>query len=144
MNNLRLLDRYRMTGPDVIAHWGWAGDETCGMFALPSPIDQKPLLVVASGELGWEHVSVSRVTRCPNWLEMDFIKNQFFGPEETVMQLHPPRSQWVSDHPYCLHLWRPTDQQIPLPPKWMVGGTSKEEATKAARDLAKAREGKAA
>jgi len=37
------------------------------------------------------------------------------------MQLHPPRSKWINNHPYCLHLWRPTKQEIPLPPEIAVG-----------------------
>jgi hypothetical protein len=69
----------------------------------------------------WEHVSVSLQNRCPNWLEMEFACRLFWDEEETVMQLHPPRSQWVSHHPYCLHLWRPTDVAIPAPPMALVG-----------------------
>lgn len=70
---------------------------------------------------GWEHVSVSTDRRCPNWPEMSFVKDLFWEPEETVVQFHPPQSEYVNHHPYCLHLWRPIDAIIPLPPSFSVG-----------------------
>lgn len=121
MRNLRLLDRYRETGPGVVAHWGWAGDGTCGMFHIPSPMDRGQLRVVASAGEGWDHVSVSRQTRCPNWPEMCFIKGLFFRDDETAMQLHVPSSDHINVHPFCLHLWRPHGIAIPRPPSIMVG-----------------------
>lgn len=70
---------------------------------------------------GWEHVSVSTANRCPNWPEMCFVKDLFWDPFETVMQLHPPQSEWISNHPYCLHLWRHILTPIPMPPGLLVG-----------------------
>lgn len=46
---------------------------------------------------------------------MCFIKDLFWGEEEVVMQLHPAKSQYVNQHDYCLHLWRPKTIAIPLP-----------------------------
>lgn len=69
----------------------------------------------------WEHVSVSLVSRCPTWEEMDFVRQLFWGDDETVLQLHVPRAQHVNFHPYCLHLWRPIGVEIPLPPSVTVG-----------------------
>lgn len=69
----------------------------------------------------WEHVSVSTPSRCPTWEEMCFVKNLFFHPEETVIQIHPPKSEYVNFHNFCLHLWRPIGQTIPLPPSITVG-----------------------
>lgn len=77
-------------------------------------------IIVSDGE-GWDHVSVSLPTRCPSWDEMCWVKDLFFGPEETVMQLHPPKSRYVNHHPHCLHLWRPYNKSIPLPPTEFVG-----------------------
>jgi hypothetical protein len=77
--------------------------------------DEDPLFA------GWEHVSVSLPHRCPTWAEMDRIKRLFWDDDDAVMQLHPPRRTWVNLHPYCLHLWRPTGQTIPLPPTALVG-----------------------
>jgi hypothetical protein len=52
---------------------------------------------------------------------MSFVKSLFWSDEECVMQLHPPASAYVNNHPHCLHLWRPTRQQIPMPPEILVG-----------------------
>lgn len=135
MRNLLLLDQYRVKNAAVKAHFGWFGDETCGMFSVPSKIDGGELKVIASSDGGWEHVSVSRKNRCPNWPEMSFIKSLFFLDDETVMQLHVPASDHVNDHQNCLHLWRPTNGDIPRPPSFMVGGVSKEEAIRLMKDL---------
>ena len=37
-------------------------------------------------------------------------------------RIHPPRSDYVNTHAFCLHLWRPTDlgAAIPLPPRILV------------------------
>lgn len=78
------------------------------------------LIVIASDELGWDHVSVSLVGRCPTWREMCIIKDLFFDPEETVIQFHPPVSVYINDNPYTLHLWRKQNEEIELPPLMMV------------------------
>ena len=122
MRNLHDLDRFRDSSPDVIRHYGWAGDDTCGVFILTSPIDGGLMRVIASCGEGWDHVSVSRRNRCPNWPEMAHVKSLFFGEHETVMQLHVPDSDHINLHPNCLHLWRPQDRDIPRPPAFMVGG----------------------
>lgn len=80
-----------------------------------------PLRVIASEGFGWEHVSVSLPERCPIWQEMTYIKGIFWDPEDAVMQLHPPASTYVNNHPFCLHLWRPIEILIPLPPVEFVG-----------------------
>ena len=121
MRNLNLLDRYRRRDHHVMENWGWAGDETAGMFMIPSPIDQKSIAVVASSGEGWDHVSVSRPTRCPNWPEMEFIARLFFEDHEVAMQLHVPASDHVNNHPFCLHWWRPHNIEIPRPDAIMVG-----------------------
>lgn len=79
------------------------------------------LAVIASDQDGWEHVSVSRPRRCPSWAEMCQVKDLFWAPEEYVIQYHPPKSEYVNCHPYCLHMWRPIGQSFPTPPRWMVG-----------------------
>ena len=113
------LDKWRIsTGP-----YASPSGADYGVFTIPGP-NGRDLRVIASpgtANIPWEHVSVSLKTRCPNWPEMCFIKNLFFDPEETVMQLHPPRSQWINNHEYCLHLWRPWKESIPLPPSIAVG-----------------------
>jgi len=78
------------------------------------------LQVVADIGEGWDHVSVSLTHRCPNWLEMDYIKRLFFEEKEVAYQLHVQTEKHIRIHDYCLHLWRPQDQEIPLPPRIMV------------------------
>lgn len=68
----------------------------------------------------WEHVSVSTASRCPTWEEMCFVKDLFWAPDETVVQYHPPLSDYINRHPYCLHLWRPTGTPVVLPPQICV------------------------
>lgn len=72
--------------------------------------------VIASIGGGWDHVSVSHERRCPTWREMCKIKDMFFDEEDTVLQIHPPKSTYVNDHPRCLHLWRNQNAEIELPP----------------------------
>lgn len=98
-----------------------------GQFLIQGPCGET-LCIVASGADpddtladGWEHVSVSTRRRTPNWREMCFIKDLFWKLEECVVQFHPPRSEYVNNHPYCLHLWRQSKTQMPMPPSILVG-----------------------
>jgi len=81
----------------------------------------KHAFALASDGEGWEHVSVSFPHRCPTWEEMCEVKRIFWSDDDCVVQFHPPRSDYVNVHPYCLHLWRPTSLPMPTPPSWMVG-----------------------
>lgn len=76
----------------------------------------------ATGEEGhWEHVSVSLADRCPTWAEMCKVKDLFWGPEECVVQFHPSASDYVNQHPFCLHLWKWRRGAFPQPPSICVG-----------------------
>lgn len=81
------------------------------------------LFIISSGPCeagdatgGWEHVSVSLPKRTPTWAEMCFVKDLFFEEGETVIQLHPPKSQHINIHEFCLHLWRNANGEQQLPP----------------------------
>ena len=118
----KLVEAYRVLDGDLATRPG----SLFGYANMPGPFTT--LRIVWSGEhpdvpdlLGWEHVSVSTKNRCPNWPEMCFVKDQFWEPEDCVMQLHPPQSQHINNHPYCLHLWRPIRETIPMPPSIMDG-----------------------
>jgi hypothetical protein len=113
------LERARVQEPPLVSARG----DLWGKFR-PRTNDGVALCIVASDgseEVPWEHVSVSTEKRCPTWEEMCWVKGLFFEEEEPVMQLHPPASEYVNYHPYCLHLWRPLEQLIPLPPSIAVG-----------------------
>lgn len=121
MINLNKLDRYRDRRPEILRVYGSAGDDTCGSFMVPSKIDKALMRVFAAAGAGWDHVSVSRKNRCPNWEEMSQIKKLFFHHRETVVQFHVPEEDHINFHPFTLHMWRSWSQQYELPPSEFVG-----------------------
>lgn len=112
MRNLNYLNKFR------VPLYGDYGDENNGAFRLK--VKGKRYAVIASNGGGWEHVSVSHENEVPTWDVMCDIKDMFFRDDETVMQIHPKKSEYVNNHKNCLHLWRPRKQEIPLPPVQMV------------------------
>jgi hypothetical protein len=86
--------------------------------------------LAATEGIEWEHVSARIVVldkkgsaiggRVPTWNEMCWIKNLFFEEEEAVVQFHPPKSEYVNNHPHVLHLWRHKAAEFPRPPKIFV------------------------
>lgn len=110
-------------------------DGNNGAFTFNQKKNKPDLFVVASDGMSWEHVSVSTIKRIPTWQEMCFIKDKFWGKEDCVVQYHPPESEYVNNHPYCLHMWRHSEAEIRRPPMFMVGdknwnGISREELAK--------------
>lgn len=97
-------------------------EDLFGCFIMPYKNYEITIFVsCGTEEIPWEHVSVSLKNRCPNWEEMSLIKDLFWDEDECVMQLHPPKYNYINNHPYCLHLWRPKNREIPLPPSITVG-----------------------
>lgn len=84
-------------------------------------IHGKTFFVIYSNGGGWEHVSMSSNNRCPTWEEMCFCKNIFFDEDECCIEYHPAKADYVNDHPYCLHIWKPIGIELPKPPTIMVG-----------------------
>jgi hypothetical protein len=80
----------------------------------------KKLVVISGCGEEWDHVSVSLRHRCPTWDEMNWIRDLFFEKEETVIQIHPPHSQYINHGKYVLHLWRPWGLEMRLPPREML------------------------
>jgi hypothetical protein len=111
---------------DIPEYFSRPGDRF-GAFCLMGPAGAELKILAAPGgdlpgELGaWEHVSVSTAKRAPNWREMCWVKDLFFDEEECVIQFHPPRSRYINCHPHCLHLWRPIDDHVRVPPALLVG-----------------------
>ncbi len=79
-------------------------------------------LRIVSGGSGekWEHVSVSCADRCPTWAEMSRVKEMFWSDDETVLQFHPRQSEYINQHPYCLHLWKQRRKNYLLPPRGLI------------------------
>lgn len=93
-----------------------------GLFFIPFRQKHKTIIlkVIVSDEAGWDHISVSTIKRVPTWDEMCFIKNLFFDEEETVIQYHPKKSEYVNTCKNCLHLWRKQGVEYELPPNIFV------------------------
>lgn len=136
---MKVPEKYRLINHPVLGSNSTFGNN--GFFVIPHPkIANYFIQCQASDGMGWQHVSVSlikqvnvgrykqpakwvkqMVERCPTWEEMCWVKGQFWEGDETVIQYHPPESEYVNNHPYCLHLWKPDSIEIPLPESMMVG-----------------------
>ena len=118
-------EQFRMTLAEAIrlllptAYCSSEADGMNGMFHIRCGKEILRCMVSDGG--GWEHVSVSLEYRCPTWDEMCFVKDIFWEPEECVIQYHPPASEYVNNHQFALHLWKPVGVSIPTPPSIMVG-----------------------
>ena len=116
-------EQYRITKHRTMA--SDARDGNNGAFEMPSPIAERTLWIVASDGLGWEHVSVHAEqkgrSRTPVWMEMCRVKDVFWDDDDVVVQFHPRASDYVNYHENTLHLWRPTDVEMPTPDPIMVG-----------------------
>ena len=122
MRDLHSLDKYRCSS-DELQYYGRRGVSGNGLFKVF--VGGRSFFCIASNGGGWEHVSISPCNRkrqsCPTWDEMCAIKDMFFSEDECVVQYHPPKEDYVNQHPYCLHLWRPICIEIPRPPTIFVG-----------------------
>ena len=108
---------------------GWYYDSTSG----------KRLNFIFSYQMGWEHLSVSMPSKTPTWDMMCRMKDIFWNEDETCVEYHPAKSQYVNMHSHCLHIWRPiyckefcTDPEskeeiLPVPPHLLVGFRDEEE-----------------
>lgn len=78
---------------------------------------------VASTGAGWEHVSVAPYTSSitPSWDDMCKVKDIFFEEDEAAIQIHPKKEDYIDNVKNCLHLWRCTMAEQPLPPWCLVG-----------------------
>lgn len=78
--------------------------------------------VIASNGGGWDHVSIDPINQghAPTWDVMCVLKDICFNDDETVIEYHPAKENYVNIAENCLHLWRPQQQAIPVPPKLFV------------------------
>ena len=132
----------RVPFPELVEQRRFTGDKhgtalgaRSGLFAIPFAEPRSVLQIIAGDparQSGWEHVSVVASSkkdgtlreRTPTWDEMCYVKSLFWNDDECVAQFHPPKSEYVNHHPHCLHLWRPTQSELPLPPSHLVGSKS--------------------
>lgn len=88
--------------------------------------------IIVSWGAGWEHASVApfRHSYTPSWDDMCWLKSLIWRDDEAVIQIHPPKAEYVNNMPNCLHLWRCTYREMILPPSCLVGvrkGQTQEE-----------------
>jgi len=121
----RVKEKYRLKKAGAYSSHESYGNN--GMFRIPYRLRKSGrtihLICIASDGFGWEHVSTSTLlNRTPTWDEMQFIKEQFWDDDDLVIQFHPPKSDYVNNHPYTLHLWRKfgTNDFCQRPPNFMV------------------------
>lgn len=81
----------------------------------------KYLNFIFSYQLGWEHLSVSMPGKTPTWDQMCVMKDIFWNKNETCIEYHPKEEDYVNNHEHCLHIWKPTEQELPTPPSILVG-----------------------
>lgn len=90
------------------------GEDGCmGHIFLPTG---KRVNFVFSFGGNWEHLSVSTPRACPTWEDMCAAKDLFWEETECCVEYHPAKKDYVNIHPYCLHIWRPINENLPTPP----------------------------
>lgn len=105
--------------------WGSKKGDPFGLFFIRlKPGGSVFKTICAPADEEWQHVSVSLPNRTPHWSEMCRIKELFWGEDVTCIQFHPKKEDYVNFHPYCLHIWRWTKGEFPLPPTDLVGPKS--------------------
>ena len=117
-------NKYRIRGCSLLSSDDSFGNN--GAFLVPLNIENNinAQVIVSDGE-GWEHVSVviidNRMPETPTWDEMCIIKDMFWDEEDTVVQYHPPKSEYINNNENCLHLWRKIGFDFPLPDSTLIG-----------------------
>ena len=133
---MKSLDEIRNT-PNLFIEAEAEGDGMGGHYY--DRISEKNLNFIFSYQLGWEHLSVSMPSRTPNWEQMCRMKDIFWNEDETCVEYHPAKNQYVNMHSHCLHIWRPIyckefctepeskEEILPVPPHLLVGFRDEEE-----------------
>ena len=114
---MKTLDEIKETKRVIIGQLSMDGGS--GIISLP----RWKGTVIWSYGAGWEHVSVSPESKrvIPSWDDMCKVKELFFYDDEAVIQIHPPKEEYVNNMPNCLHLWRCYYKEMVLPPSCLVG-----------------------
>lgn len=81
----------------------------------------KWLNFIFSYQMGWEHLSVSMPGKTPSWEQMCRMKDIFWDKNECCVEYHPKEEDYVNNHNHCLHIWKPTEVELPTPPSILVG-----------------------
>ena len=111
-------NQYRVREHKILGSNNEAGNNGFFMFAWRG----YHIRVQASDGFGWEHCSVTiNRNHTPSWEIMSLVKALFWDAEDCIIQYHPPESKYINMHPHCLHLWRKTGYEFPLPDGILIG-----------------------
>jgi hypothetical protein len=101
----------------------YGSDETAGWNGcFLVPLEGEMWHVMLGDGMGWQHLSISNAQRriLPSWNVMCRVKEAFFSDEDWCVQFHPAKDDYINDHPYTLHLWRPLNEPLPVPHACLV------------------------
>lgn len=117
LNDITNFKRVNLYGDE------FPGDDYNGAFVIDKHKNGEFYLVIVSNGQGFDHVSVTshrkngaNIKKCPSFEEMQMIKEKIFAEDEVVFQLHPREEDYINTHPYCLHLWKPNNCNMSVPP----------------------------
>lgn len=124
--NLDHLEKHRVT----TGHFASNPGDPFGAFLIPGR-GGKLRVIFGDGNLtGWEHASACFLKPSgyrgkvravpPSWDQMAMVKDLFWKRDECCVQYHPPEEDYVNHCEGALHIWRPTNQQVPMPPIELV------------------------
>ena len=54
----------------------------------------------------WEHVAITHENSIPEYEELVKLKEEAWQTSDIAMQVHPPKSEYINEAQYTLHLWR--------------------------------------
>ncbi len=104
---------------------GYIIEEGDDGFAFQILCQNYSLCIIVSWGGDWDHVSVHGMDIAdnnftPSWKDMCVVKDVIFELTETVMQFHPSIEHYINIHSHVLHLWKPQESEILLPPTEMI------------------------
>jgi hypothetical protein len=63
----------------------------------------------------WLHISIASPDKLPAWAELVAAKEWIAGTERYGYQVVPPRSRYVNQHEFAVHVFVPVEGEPPLP-----------------------------
>jgi len=60
----------------------------------------------------WKHASISHPRRYPFWEEILDVRYSFFDKDDEVVQILPPKNEYINVSKNCFHLWSPIGKRI--------------------------------
>lgn len=122
MKNLRKLDKFRIDASRL--GFDDLDPSKEGFFGIR--VGSEYYSVIASTGAGWDHVSVAGEYVIPTHEVVSAVKEKFFNSDEYAIEIHPKKAEYINNHSRCLHIWRPTEQKLPVPKFYEFDNTQAE------------------